>query len=129
MCHGNDAAAALQVRPTASEATKAEPTPSQLRVLWFPMLLFVAISAADTISSVVMLQRGLMDEYNPLMRFVWQVGGVAAFVAVKAILVIVPLLIFNWLKRQRYWLVRRVVWLTIFGYCAIYCLLFCIANY
>jgi hypothetical protein len=129
MCSGNGATASLEKRRDVAEATSAAPTRPELRALWVPMVLFVAISVADTISSILMLQRGLMDEYNPLMRYIWETGGAPAFVVVKTVLVVVPLLIFNWLKLRRYWLVRRAVWLTIFGYCVIYALLFCIANY
>jgi hypothetical protein len=129
MCHGNGAAASFRGKPRAPSAAHGEPTRPELRALWFPMMLFVAISVADTISSVFMLQRGFMDEYNPLMRFIWELWGPVGFVGIKAVLVVVPLLIFNWLKLQRYWLVRRAIWLTIFGYCTIYGLLFCIANY
>jgi hypothetical protein len=129
MSSGNGAAASFESPQQAAESAVPGPTRSELRALWVPMLLFVAISVADTVSSVLMLHRGLMDEYNPLMRHVWEMGGVPAFLAVKTVLVVVPLTIFNWLKTRRYWLVRRVMWLTIFGYCVIYALLFCIANY
>jgi len=129
MSSGNGAAASLDHHRHSAPNTAAAPSRSDLRALWIPMALFVAISVADTISSVVMLHRGLMDEYNPLMRYVWEAGGACAFLAVKTVLVVVPLSIFNWLKTRRYWLVRRVMWLTIFGYCVIYALLFCIANY
>ncbi len=129
MSSGNGAAASFESPQQTANSAVAGPTRSELRALWVPMLLFVAISVADTISSVFMLHRGLMDEYNPLMRYVWETGGVAAFLAVKTVLVVVPLAIFNWLKTRRYWLVRRVMWLTIFGYCVIYALLFCIANH
>ncbi len=129
MSPGNGAAASLDDRCHSVESTAIAPSRSDLRALWVPMFLFVAISVADTVSSVLMLHKGLMDEYNPLMRYVWEVGGAVGFVAVKTVLVVVPLSIFNWLKTRRYWLVRRVMWLTIFGYCVIYALLFCIANY
>lgn len=129
MSAGNDATASFEEQEHPPNAADGTPSRSELRALWVPMALFIGISVADTISSVFMLQNGLMDEYNPLMRYVWELGGAVAFVAVKTVLVVIPVLIFNWLKLRRYWLVRRVMWLTIFGYCAIYAMLFCIANY
>jgi hypothetical protein len=94
-----------------------------------PITLFVLISIADTISSVYMLANGVMEEFNPLMRWVWQAGGVAAFVGVKTFLTVMPVWLFNRLKSRRYALVYRAVWLTLLGYAAIYGLLFCLANY
>ena len=114
---------------TSERRPLTEPTASQLQALWVPIALFVAISVADTISSVYMLLGGVMDEYNPLMRWIWQAGGVPGFVGVKAFLTIVPVWLFNHLKSRRYGLVYRAVWLTILGYAAIYALLFCLANY
>ena len=116
-------------RVTDNTTTGGGPTDAEVRMLLLPMIIFVLISVADTISSVYMLMNGMMDEYNPLMRWVWQSGGVTAFVAVKAALTILPVWLFNRLKFERYWLVRRALWLTVFGYATIYCIFFVIANY
>ena len=107
----------------------AEPTRSQLQALWVPIVLFIAISVADTISSVYMLLGGLMEEYNPLMRWVWVTGGAPVFVGVKAVLTVAPVWLFRRLKADRFSLVHSALWLTILGYAAIYGLLFCLANY
>jgi hypothetical protein len=63
------------------------------------------------------------------MRFVWERGGVVAFVAIKSLLIVLPLALFNAMKLRRYWLIRRTVWVTIFGYCLIYGLFFYLGNY
>jgi len=123
------AARTLAETPTSATRESTGPTSVQLRALWLPMALFALISVADTVSSVYMLLTGMMEEYNPLMRWVWLEGGVSGFVGVKAFLTVVPLLLFNHLKTRRYSLVHRAVWLTIFGYAAIYGLFFCLANY
>ncbi|HJN15547.1 MAG TPA: DUF5658 family protein [Armatimonadota bacterium] len=111
--------------PTTGEG----PTDAEVRTLLLPMIIFVLISVADTISSVYMLMNGMMEEYNPLMRWVWESGGVTAFVAVKACLTIMPIWLFNKLKFERCGLVRRALWVTVFGYATIYCIFFVIANY
>ncbi len=105
------------------------PTASQLRALWLPFVLFAVISVADTISSVVMLRNGMMEEANPLMRWVWATGGTVAFCGVKAFLVGLPLGLFNALKVRRYWFIRRVVWVTILGYVTIYGVFFYLGNF
>jgi len=120
---------AARMAKTRPHETQTVPTTAQLRALWLPMVLFVLISVADTISSVHMLLNGMMEEYNPLMRWVWVSGGAPGFVGVKAVLTIVPVWLFSRLKMQRYSLVYRAIWLTVFGYATIYGLLFCIANY
>lgn len=116
-------------RVTDQTPSTTQPTETEIRMLWLPMALFVLISVADTISSVYMLLTGMMEEYNPLMRWVWESGGVGAFCAVKAFLLVVPLWLFNKMKYERYWFIRRALWVTVFGYAAIYCGLFVIANY
>jgi len=126
----SDGAATSMAKATVPEKpVSSPPTAAQLRALWLPMALFVQISVADTVSSVCMLLNGTMEEYNPLMRWVWLSGGAPAFVAVKAFLTIAPVWLFNRLKTERYGLIRRAVWLTILGYGVIYGLLFCLANY
>ena len=105
------------------------PTAAQLRALWLPFVLFVVVSVADTISSVIMLRNGMMEEANPMMRWVWEAGGALAFCCVKALLVAVPLALFNALKVRRYWFIRRVVWVTILGYVVIYGFFFYIGNF
>ncbi|MBM3498392.1 MAG: hypothetical protein FJX74_06940 [Armatimonadetes bacterium] len=129
MGRSDGAATSLSDPASSGLPVATPPTPAQLRALWLPMVLFVLISVADTASSVHMLLTGMMDEYNPLMRWVWVTGGVPAFIGVKAFLTIVPVWLFNRLKRERYSLVRRAVWVTVFGYATIYGGLFCIANY
>lgn len=93
------------------------------------MTLFVLISAADTTSSIYMLLNGIMEEYNPLMRWVWVKGGVSAFVGVKLFLTLMPVCLFHYVKTWHFTLVYRAVWVTVLGYTVIYALLFCIANY
>jgi hypothetical protein len=129
MSLSDGAAADVTQASLPSDPALAEPTPAQLRRLWVPMVLFVLISVADTLSSVHMLLNGMMEEYNPLMRWVWVSGGVPVFLGVKAFLTIMPLWLFNRLKRHRYSLVHRAVWITVFGYATIYALFFCMANY
>ncbi|MBM3475345.1 MAG: hypothetical protein FJX75_18945 [Armatimonadetes bacterium] len=129
MSRSDSAATTMGDELTSGSRSLTQPTPSQLQALWVPIVLFIAISVADTISSVYMLLGGLMEEYNPLMRWVWHAGGVLGFVSVKAFLTIVPVWLFNHLKSRRYGLVYRAVWLTVLGYAAIYALLFCLANY
>ena len=107
----------------------ATPTAAQLQALWLPLTLFVLVSTIDTISSTYMLLHGIMEEYNPLMRWVWEAGGAPAFVGVKAFLTLMPFWLFNRLKRDRYRLVHGAVWVTLVGYAVIYCVLFCVANY
>ena len=127
-CDDGAAMTLSQADQPAAEATGA-PTPAQLRALWLPFLLFTAISIADTISSIIMLRNGMMEEYNPLMRWVWESGGTWAFAGVKAVLLIVPLALFNALKVRRYWFIRRIVWVTILGYVGIYGFFFYTGNY
>jgi len=117
-----------QAAPSMDEA-RATPTRTELRALWLPFILFTLISIADTVSSVVMLGNGMMEEANPAMRWVWEAGGAAGFAMVKALLVLVPLAIFNALKVRRYWFIRRVIWITILGYVLIYGVFFYLGNY
>jgi len=126
----NDAELAVAVpqAPPSTDEAPERPTPTQLRALWLPFILFTLISLADTVSSVVMLRNGLMEEANPVMRWVWEAGGTVAFVAVKVVLVLVPLAIFNALKIRRYWFVRQIVWITILGYVVIYGIFFYLGN-
>ena len=114
--------------PACEPQASSEPTSTQLQALYLPMVIFVLISVADTISSVYMLAHGIMEEYNPLMRLVWEAGGPSAFCAVKAALVLFPLWLFNRLKVARYRLVHGALWVTILGYALIYGCLFTIAN-
>jgi hypothetical protein len=123
------ARATTNEQPLSPNDRLALPTPAQLQALWMPITLFALLSVADTISSVYMLLNGVMEEFNPLMRWVWQIGGVVGFVGVKTFLTVMPVWLFNRLKSRRYALVYRAVWLTLLGYAAIYGLLFCLANY
>jgi hypothetical protein len=125
----DEARATTNERLLPPDRRSAPPTPAQLQALWVPITLFVLISIADTISSVYMLRSGIMEEFNPLMRWVWQAGGIVGFLSVKTFLTVVPVWLFNRLKIRRYGLVYRAVWLTLLGYAAIYGLLFCLANY
>jgi hypothetical protein len=127
----NDAELAVAVpqAPPSTDEAPERPTPTQLRALWLPFILFTLISIADTVSSVVMLGNGMMEEANPAMRWVWEAGGAAGFAMVKALLVLVPLAIFNALKVRRYWFIRRVIWITILGYVLIYGVFFYLGNY
>jgi len=129
MACNEGAAAIMSDVPTTKSQAPDDPTPAQLQALWLPMALFIIVSVADTVSSSYMLLSGIMEEYNPLMRWVWAEGGLPAFLGVKAFLTVVPVWLFNRLKTRRYGLVYRAVWLTLFGYAVIYGLLFCLANY
>ncbi|MGQ9729799.1 MAG: DUF5658 family protein [Candidatus Zipacnadales bacterium] len=107
----------------------ATPTASQLQALWVPVILFVVISVADTVSSIYMLLRGLMEEYNPLMRWVWEAGGLPAFAGVKAFFILMPVWLFNRFKWDHYRFVYGAVWVTLVGYVVIYGTFFYVANY
>jgi hypothetical protein len=121
------AVGARQATPPTNAAGRA-PSPAQVRALWVPFALFILLSLADTVSSVVMLRKGMMEEANPLMRWVWQAGGAVGFAAVKTVLILVPLAIFNALKVRRYWFIRHIVWVTVLGYALIYGVFFYLGN-
>jgi Domain of unknown function (DUF5658) len=126
----SDAGTAMPLPRVASQPDEVtdRPTPVQLRALWVPFCLFALISIADTVSSVVMLRNGMMDEANPIMHWVWHWGGATAFVGVKAFLLVGPLALFNAMKVGRYRFIRRVIWTTILGYVLIYGFFFYLGN-
>ena len=125
----DDAVAPRPERLASGGQARTEALRSQVPSLRVPLALFILISVADTVSSVYMLLNGMMEEYNPLMRWIWVAGGAPVFVSVKVVLTVVPVWLFRRLKAERFSLVHSALWLTILGYAAIYGLLFCLANY
>ena len=96
--------------------------------LWLPIVLFAIISTADAVSTMVLLQRGLMTEFNPVMRFVLDEFGLVGFALTKLLLIIVPVSIFAYCGQHRPGLARRIVWLVNILYMVTYATLFWVAN-
>ncbi len=119
--------------PTAADRAtqariRAEPTQEQVRSLHWAFVLFALIGATDTLSTLVLLCQGLMEEYNPLMRWVLAQSGMGVFVGVKLLLIVVPLWILNRVKYGHFAFVRSMTWVANVGYIVLYAILFWQAN-
>jgi hypothetical protein len=99
-----------------------------LQSLWLPIVLFAVISTADAVSTVVLLQQGLMTEFNPVMRFVLHRFDLVGFALTKLLLIIVPVSVFAYCGQHRPAFARRIVWLVNFLYLLVYVFLFYVAN-
>ncbi|MGD8239518.1 MAG: DUF5658 family protein [Armatimonadota bacterium] len=96
--------------------------------LWLPIVLFAVISTTDAVSTMVLLQRGLMSEFNPLMRFVLERFDLLGFALTKLLLIIVPVSVFAYCGQHRPDFARRIVWLVNILYVLTYAALFWVAN-
>lgn len=81
-----------------------------------------ALCMADLALTVWLLARGLADEANPLMQH-YLSYGLGAFVGVKLLLVVAPLVIIEWGRRRRPQAVRRLARAGVYGYIGLYGLL------
>ncbi|MCS6918390.1 MAG: DUF5658 family protein [Fimbriimonadales bacterium] len=81
-----------------------------------------ALCMADLGLTLWLLSRGLADEANPLMQH-YLGYGTGAFVAVKLLLVVAPLVIIEWGLRRRPQTVRRLARAGVWGYIGLYGLL------
>lgn len=83
-------------------------------------LLLGGLCLFDLVSTVLLLRAGIAVEANPLLDFYIRAGGIAAFVAAKALLTIGPLFALELLRRRRPRLVRSVLRLGIALYLITY---------
>ena len=95
---------------------------------WLPICVFALISGADTVSTLVLLQAGLMTEFNPVMNLVLRHYGVAGFALAKLLLILIPASIFYRIGLQRPVFVRNVVWLLNALYLLLYVIVFTAVN-
>ena len=98
------------------------------RSLWVPIALFALISTADAVSTMLLLQQGLMVEFNPVMRFVLQKCDLVGFALTKLLLIIVPVSVFAYCGQRQPDFARRIVWLVNVLYLVTYVTLFWVAN-
>jgi hypothetical protein len=91
-------------------------------------VLFAVISTADAVSTMVLLQHGLMSEFNPVMRVVLHRFGLVGFALTKLLLIIVPVSVFTYCGQHRPAFACRIVWLVNILYVITYSALFWVAN-
>ncbi|NUL82242.1 MAG: hypothetical protein HUU60_05895 [Armatimonadetes bacterium] len=89
--------------------------------------VILLLCAADLLTTLVFLQKGMAEEGNPIMKFYLEHSALA-FIAVKGVLVIGPLVIIEWGRRHRPISVRKLARVAAFGYAGIYLGLFLQVN-
>jgi len=104
------------------------PTREQLRSLYWGFVVFTVAAVADTVSTAVLLSLGLMEEHNPLMRWVLGSWGFYGFLGVKVLLIIVPLYVLDRQKAARFRFVHAMTWVMAVGYVVLYTVFFLQAN-
>ncbi|MCX7993797.1 MAG: DUF5658 family protein [Fimbriimonadales bacterium] len=82
----------------------------------------IGLCLADLGFTLWLLSRGLAEEANPLMHH-YLGYGVGAFVGVKLILIMAPVIIIEWGLRLRPQTVRRLARAGVYGYISLYALL------
>ncbi|MER3402581.1 MAG: hypothetical protein C4337_04625 [Armatimonadota bacterium] len=87
----------------------------------------ILICLADLLITLVLIDKGLAAEGNPLMQFYLR-HGVWAFVLVKSVMVAAPVVIIEWGLRRRPRTVMALARLGIAGYLGIYTLMFLTIN-
>ncbi|CUU11261.1 MAG: DUF5658 family protein [Fimbriimonadales bacterium] len=87
----------------------------------------ILICVADLLITLVLIDKGLAEEGNPLMRF-YLGHGVWAFVLAKSIMVAAPVVIIEWGLRHRPRTVATLARAGIAGYLGIYALMFLTIN-
>lgn len=89
--------------------------------------ILIAICLTDLLVTLGVLADPRVREGNPLMRYYLDFG-VGAFVAVKLVLVVMPIFIAEYSKRYRPAFVKSMLRLAIFAYLGAYVLLFAGVN-
>ncbi len=87
----------------------------------------ILICIADLLITLVLIDKGLAEEGNPLMRF-YLGHGVWAFVLAKSIMVAAPVVIIEWGLRHRPRTVAALARVGIAGYLGVYALMFLTIN-
>jgi hypothetical protein len=95
---------------------------------WLPICVFALISGADTVSTLVLLQAGLMTEFNPVMNLILRHYGLTGFALAKLLLILIPASIFYRIALRRPVFVRNVVWVLNALYLLLYIVLFTAVN-
>jgi len=96
--------------------------------LYWGFVLFAAAAVADTVSTAILLSLGLMEEHNPLMRWVLRSCGLYGFLGIKVLLIVFPLYLLDRHKAARFAFVRTVTWAMTIGYVVLWVAFFVQAN-
>lgn len=87
----------------------------------------ILICIADLLITLVLIDKGLAEEGNPLMRF-YLGHGIWAFVLAKSIMVAAPVVIIEWGLRHRPRTVATLARVGIAGYLGVYAMMFLTIN-
>ncbi|MFQ3611274.1 MAG: DUF5658 family protein [Fimbriimonadales bacterium] len=85
------------------------------------------VCVADLLITLVMIDKGLADEGNPLMKF-YLGHGVWAFILAKSVLVLAPIVVIEWARQHKPRTVRAMARVGLMSYLGIYAFLFLTIN-
>lgn len=85
--------------------------------------LLLAIGFLDLVSTLWLIHQGLAWEANPIMGWYLEQGGIWALGLVKAILLVCPLAILEWVRSVRPSLAQRALRFALAGYLLLYSVL------
>ncbi len=85
------------------------------------------VCVADLLITLVLIDKGLAEEGNPLMRF-YLGHGVLAFILAKSILVLAPITVIEWARQHKPRTVRALTRVGLASYLGIYAFLFLTVN-
>lgn len=97
------------------------------RILSNESWAIILVCLADLLITLVLIDKGLAEEGNPLMHF-YLGYGIGAFVLAKSVMVAAPVMIIEWGMRRRPRTVMALTRLGIAGYLGIYTLMFLTIN-
>lgn len=99
---------------------------------WWRMLsneswAIILVCIADLLITIALINKGLAEEGNPIMRY-YLGRGIWAFVLAKSVMIAAPVLIIEWGLRHRPRTVSTLARIGIASYLGIYTLMFLTVN-
>ncbi len=85
------------------------------------------VCVADLLITLVLIDKGLAEEGNPIMKF-YLGFGVWAFIMAKSVLVLAPIAIIEWARQHKPRTVRAMARVGLASYLGIYAFLFLTIN-